>query len=574
MSRRKRTIAILLLVSVIVFGAYLVRIALWSPLPLTGTAIDDGYARASGVVHVHTTLSDGGGTPEDVIAAARSTDLDFVAITDHNSVDAFSYEGYHDGTLVLVGSELSTAAGHFLALGLERDPDYRFSGDPVDGLLDVRDLGGFAFAAHPLSPRDDLRWSDWDLAGPWNLEIINGDSQWRRAGLRLPMALARYQVNATYALLQLVASPAASLARWDAMLAERDVVGIYSADAHNRLPIVAGRSLKFPSYESIFSIARNHLLLDAPLSGEASVDRAAILDALRTGRFYFGLDGLAPADGFSFVVESTGGQQATMGQSVSYEPGLRARAGGRVPVGARIRLLLDGELLAESVEALDVPLPGVGVYRVEAVVDGWQVPWVISNPIAVFEPAALAARTVDWPSRPEPVQPVEILDDFEGVTTFVSGHDPASEMDEDLLDPDAGADGGGAIRMAFRLAPPTPDNPNVFVALVSWEHRNLEGREGITFRIRADGVYRTWVQVRDENPASSDEATEWWTASVKTSPDWQQVSIPFASLRSANPQTDGQLDLDKVRAIVFVIDKGAMKPGIRGTIWLDELGVY
>ena len=114
----------------------------------------------------------------------------------------------------------------------------------------------------------------------------------------------------------------------------------------------------------------------------------------------------------------------------------------------------------------------------------------------------------------------------------------------------------------------------MFVAIVSWQHRNLERWEGITFWVRGDGVYRMWVQVRDENLASLDEGTEWWSASVKTTADWQQVSVPFATLRSANPQTDGQLDLDRVRAIVFVIDKGAMKPGSRGTIWLDELGVY
>ena len=50
--------------------------------------------------------------------------------------------------------------------------------------------------------------------------------------------------------------------------------------------------------------------------------------------------------------------------------------------------------------------------------------------------------------------------------------------------------------------------------------------------------------------------------------------MPFARLRSINPKTDGKLDLDKVRALVFVIDKGSVKPGTQGTIWIDEVGVY
>jgi hypothetical protein len=114
----------------------------------------------------------------------------------------------------------------------------------------------------------------------------------------------------------------------------------------------------------------------------------------------------------------------------------------------------------------------------------------------------------------------------------------------------------------------------VFGALVDWTHRDLTGRRGLVFSIRADGVYRIWVQVRDANPASTDEGTEWWFASVRTSPEWRRVAIPFERLRSINPHTDGRLDLDKVRAVVFVLDRGADKPGTQGTIWLDDLGVY
>jgi hypothetical protein len=46
-----------------------------------------------GLLAVEITLSDGGGTPEEVIAAARTASLDFVAITDHNNLDAKPSEG-------------------------------------------------------------------------------------------------------------------------------------------------------------------------------------------------------------------------------------------------------------------------------------------------------------------------------------------------------------------------------------------------------------------------------------------------------------------------------------------------
>jgi hypothetical protein len=92
--------------------------------------------------------------------------------------------------------------------------------------------------------------------------------------------------------------------------------------------------------------------------------------------------------------------------------------------------------------------------------------------------------------------------------------------------------------------------------------------------VRGDGVYRMWVQVRDANPASPDEGTEWWFASVRTSPQWRRVAVPFDRLRSIQKNSDGRLDPDQVRALVFVIDAGAMKPGTSGTIWIDDLGVY
>ena len=52
------------------------------------------------------------------------------------------------------------------------------------------------------------------------------------------------------------------------------------------------------------------------------------------------------------------------------------------------------------------------------------------------------------------------------------------------------------------------------------------------------------------------------------------MAVPFASLRSINPRTDGRLDLDKVKALVFNLDRGAVKPGSSGTIWIDDLGLY
>ncbi len=559
----------------IAVGLVLLRAAVWRPLELVGEQAPGQGTRLSGVVHVHTSLSDGGGTPEEVIAAAKAVGLGFIVITDHNNLDAKPVEGYHDGVLVLVGSEIATVEGHILGVGIA-DPVFRFSGDGKDALEDIRELGGVAFAAHPTSPLAAFRFSGWDLPGPWGLELMNGDSQWREAGLaRLAKVALLYSANSRYALLESLTPPDAALERWDALLARRDVPALAGADAHSRLPLLKGRSLRFPSYESLFGLFENHVLLDAPLTGDIVSDGRALIQSLGQGRSYIGLDALAPAEDFLFEAEAEG-RRYGMGDTVPLASAPRLRAGGRVPRGARVNLFRDGQLAAAAEGSVEAIADRPGVYRVEVEVPGWPVPWVISNPIYVFDAETAASRTEAAAStEPEaPPHDVRLLDDFEGKTVFEPASDTATRLARPFLDPTGGSRGGSAARIQFDLGTPTPDHPHVYAAMVAWGPRDLTRHQGLTFSIRSDHAYRIWVQVRDENPASADEGIEWWFASVKTAADWRRVTIPFSRLRSINPRTDGRLDLDRVRAIVFVLDKGSVKPGTTGAIWIDDVGFF
>ena len=571
----RRSARIVLGLAVTIAAVLALRVALWRPLAVRGAAPDDGFTRVRGVVHVHTTLSDGGGSPEEVAAAARATGLGFVVITDHNNIDAKRFEGEHGGVLVLAGTEVSTTAGHVLGLGV-RDPVFRFSGDARDALEDIRDLGGYAFAAHPLSPREDFRWTGWDLPGPWGIELVNGDSQWRAAGWpRLLRTAALYRLNPRYALLGSLTPPDDTLARWDALLARRDVAGLAGADAHSRLVVRKERSVRFPSYEALFALAQDHVVLDRPLTGQAGPDGQAIVAALARGRGYVGLDALAPAGDFSFTAEA-GGRRFTMGDTVTPEVGLKLRAAGRMPAGARITIRHDGAVAGEGEGSVELVPPGPGVYRAEVRVPGWSTPWILSNPIYVFGPAAAAARVQNaaWPPEPPAPAAVEVIDRFDGGSGFGPEFDASSSMDRNVVAKGAGPDGSDAARLAFRLGSPGPGRPYVWCALVSRRPRDLTGRHGLVFAIKGDGEYRLWVQVRDANPASPDDGTETWFASVRTSNEWRRVAVPFDRLRSITRGSDGKLDLEKVRQLVFVIDLGADKPGTQGTIWIDDVGVF
>ena len=86
-------------------------------------------------------------------------------------------------------------------------------------------------------------------------------------------------------------------------LEQRPVPGICAADAHARVRLAFGKDWRFPGYVPSFKVAREHVLLP-PGAGGGNPCRASaeILDALRKGHSYCGLDSLYPADGFSFRV--------------------------------------------------------------------------------------------------------------------------------------------------------------------------------------------------------------------------------------------------------------------------------
>lgn len=534
---------------------------LWTPLPVTDAALLDDYVRVVGVTHVHTTHSDGTGTMADIRSAANVAGVDFVIVTDHNTLAGKRQEGYRNGpVLMIVGSEVSTHEGHLLALGTPELP-YRFSGDGLDTLRDLHEEKGFAFVAHPESPRRELRWTGWELPGRWGLEILNGDSQWRAAPWwKILRTTLLYPLNPRQALLRLMDRPT-TLDRWDSLLARRRVVGLAGTDAHG-----------ITRYDTSFAIAQNYVLLERPTSGHAPEDIEAILAAIEYGRVYVGLGELAPAHKFYFVAER-GPERYTMGDSVAAGTPLRLRAGGALPARVNMRLYRDGVHVRSTDGPLDYSVTEPGAYRVEVYVKGWRMPWILTNPIYLEDDTrrALAMRASRLPARSLPTQ-VAVLDGFDS-TMFETAADPSTRLYAASVDLDGGPDSSAAGRLAFQLGTPTAERPSPFAALINNEPRDLSDYQGLVFSVRSDDTYRFWVQVRDRSDQSPQHQAPWY-ASVKSTRTWRRVAIPFHQLRRASPTPDDSLDLSDIQALVFLVDRGAVPPGTRGTIWIDDLVVY
>jgi predicted metal-dependent phosphoesterase TrpH len=92
---------------------------------------------------VHSVYSSGADlTPGQLATAAREAGLDFIATTEHNTSDAHGIWGPHagDDLMVILGQEVVTETGHWLALGIAPGQvvewRYRVRDDVIDRHLD------------------------------------------------------------------------------------------------------------------------------------------------------------------------------------------------------------------------------------------------------------------------------------------------------------------------------------------------------------------------------------------------------------------------------------------------------
>jgi predicted metal-dependent phosphoesterase TrpH len=117
--------------------------------------VSEGERLGKADLHVHTSLGDGMASPREILDYVEAnTDLDVIAITDHDSPRgaAQTREAWARGNYrfrVIPGMEVTTLEGHVTALFVEEPlPGLR----PVEEVLEaVHRQGGLAIAAHPLS---------------------------------------------------------------------------------------------------------------------------------------------------------------------------------------------------------------------------------------------------------------------------------------------------------------------------------------------------------------------------------------------------------------------------------------
>jgi predicted metal-dependent phosphoesterase TrpH len=102
--------------------------------------------------HCHTIYSkDSLARPEDLVKTARRKGLDRVIVTDHNTIKGALAAKSYDPQLVIVGEEILTTQGEFLAAFVTEEVPRRLA--PLEVIKRLHDQGAFISVSHPFDVR-------------------------------------------------------------------------------------------------------------------------------------------------------------------------------------------------------------------------------------------------------------------------------------------------------------------------------------------------------------------------------------------------------------------------------------
>lgn len=328
----------------------------------TSPSLEPTLKDVRGVLHLHATPSDGTGTVETIARLAESANLDFIIVTDQNLLQPAPARAA-PRPLVLTGTEISTPAGHLLALNIH---DELSRDQPVEEIINaIHAQGGLAIAAHPVWATTP--WTRWDLPID-GIELFHFDTMLR--GSPWPWRLVKALTMPNFEFWRtLTYRPAASLELWDRQLATRPLLGVASHDTHAHAGI---GPFVIDSYQSRFRLVSTHVWVD-------QLTPEGIYEGLRQGHCYLAFDSVADPRPFAFFVRA-GSNTAFMGDHLRWQSGLIA--------AVHLSHWGTGTLYRNGVAVgtgrgfqMHWPLKHPGIYRLEVMRGGR--PWILSAPIYI-----------------------------------------------------------------------------------------------------------------------------------------------------------------------------------------------
>ena len=342
-----------------------------------------------GAIHMHSIYSDGSGEVPQIARFADEIGLDYIILTDHNTLRALDegYENWYGNTLCLVGSELNDKENknHYLALGINKTYSTRISAKEY--VRKVKEDGGIGFLAHPHEKRRHMKehppypWVEWNTEDFDGIEIWNHMSEW----MENLTEDNKYQAF-LHPLRTITAPPQETLQIWDELNLKRKVVGIGGIDAHaHKYNLLGFMEVEIFPYKVLFKSIRTHVLLNTELIKEKSEEainesKKLIYNALVSGKCFIANDYHADSKGFRFFAEA----DAKIYQMGDYiNSANKVKLNVLLPIQeATIRLIRNGKKVSETIEkSAEFIINEKGAYRVEVYIH--KKAWIFSNHIRI-----------------------------------------------------------------------------------------------------------------------------------------------------------------------------------------------
>ncbi|MBI2420058.1 MAG: PHP domain-containing protein [Ignavibacteriales bacterium] len=344
-----------------------------------------------GAIHMHSSYSDGTGTIEEITKAAKEIGLDYIILTDHNTLRAKNEgaEKFYGNSLLLVGYEINDKENknHYLALRVNKTYPTRMRAKEY--VRKIKEDGGFGFTAHPHEKRSSMKehppypWTEWDCPEIHGIEIWNHMSEW----MENLTEQNKYE-SFLHPLKTVSAPPMETLAMWDELNKQRKVVAIGGVDAHaHKVNVLGLFEVEVFPYKVLFKSIRTHILTGSNYevrNTPEGVDSASkiILHALEQGNCFVANDNVHDATGFRFFADQNG-ICSMMGSTVTFIPEMTLQAISPVE-GSVTKLLLNGKIIAVSEQKNSMfTIHEPGAYRVEVLLH--KKAWIFSNHIHVVK---------------------------------------------------------------------------------------------------------------------------------------------------------------------------------------------
>jgi hypothetical protein len=342
-----------------------------------------------GALHIHSIFSDGSGDVKEIASMANEVGLDFILLTDHNTLRALKegYEGFYGKTLLLVGCEINDKQNknHYIACGINDTFSTRLPAKEYLKL--IKEAGGIGFIAHPHEKRSSMEqhppypWTEWNTEDFTGLEIWNHMSEW----MENLTEQNKYQ-SFIHPLKTISAPNPETVEVWDKLNLKRKVVGIGGIDAHaHKVNLLGFFEVEVFPYKVLFKSIRTHILMSEKIEisqnpQKIGIAKKIIYDSLAEGRCFVSNYYHGDATGFRFFAEA-GNKIYQMGEKVEFSKKLKLRV--LLPGNSGLIKLIRNGKIADSVENFDAEfiIKQKGVYRVEVYLENKA--WIFSNHIRI-----------------------------------------------------------------------------------------------------------------------------------------------------------------------------------------------